>query len=407
MSLIKKVFINFIVISAFALVTMIIARQEFQLFPALSFIVTAFLLSFIISLKYIEKVDFFFIVIFFMGFLGFLVLSMNTPILTPFHPHDEEFFLALDEIGYFFENFFRGVSFIAAVSTIFVQKLLMKKIKRPFLGLTLIVSLFLIIPMRDFPYLPIFLRFNYLFITFFFCYILVIINEFGPVVYKYRKITNVLNNDLEPERYLHEMEKFVNNNKYKYPINLEDDKLHKIWLVVAYISSGNLDRALEILSDVNVNLDFNKTKDSILWMHYNYHSCDIYLLKNDFENAEKHYGIMKIYYDIFKSNSRSIRKKTILKDFDDLIFELDTRLHPSKDKYRKVLTYYEKLMNNKKIGLRGKVNVMFKMAIAYENLGMEEERKKCLEYVATNGNKHYRVELAKEILAKLNEINVE
>ena len=237
-------------------------------------------------------------------------------------------------------------------------------------------------------------------------YILIYKIKLIPLQKKYKiLVTKVLETEIDPEKFIKEFEPFMEMIQEKgYS---EDDKFRKMWLVVAYISNGNLDKALEILNDTNVNLDFNKTKDSIFWVSYNHCLCDIYLLKNDFENAEKHYDIMKSYYDIFKSNPRNAHKKTVLKDFDDWVFELDTRLYPSKDKYQKVLAYYEKLMNNEKTSLRGKVNLKFKMAIAYENLGMEEERKKCLEYVAANGNKHYRVKLAKEMLAKLNETNVE
>ena len=206
------------------------------------------------------------------------------------------------------------------------------------------------------------------------------------IVFKriYKKYIDVLNNDLEPEKFIKLTETELQKTKrFLYKICL------KINLAAGYSALNETEEALKILEEI----DFKgkKVRPNLRMLYYYNKSLFLCILnrKNEakeiYENGleilqENKHGItmeMKIYFDILKN----------------LIYHEDNR--------EEIINLYEKIIKITK----EKINIIFaKYNIAQykEKMGNIKEALELYKEVAEKGNKLYIVERAEEKMKKLN-----
>ena len=145
-------------------------------------------------------------------------------------------------------------------------------------------------------------------------------------------------------------------------------------LAVAYYANGEFDKAIDILKSVhseNIASTFNL--------------CVSYLGKNDIQGARMHHEIFKRY--------------KLSKLYYYLGKRLDAEFDIAYGNFEKALAFY--INDYEKFKSRyHRVNVSFKLAIIYGNLGEFEKQKELFEYVDENGGQLYIVKLAREWLEK-------
>ena len=362
----------------------LIARQNPVFYYLMMSGAVTLIFSLIISLKYIEKVDFFFILAFFMVFPGFVILQMNTPTFSFDEVAQGEYFEAFDEVSSFLASFFGEASLIAASSTVFLQKTIKGSIKKSLLGSAMVVILFSSLFLSDMPYLPILLQFNYLFITLAICFFLVAINENGLTKIEYRKIINILHNELDPAKYIEEIEKFNKKGKYK-SLNLNGDP--KVDLGVGFLAIGNFDKAICLFQEV-----LKDSSNEYTWFLASYQLSSIYLSNNEIDLAKPLYK--KMQETSCKNNNKQETTKYIMSF-------LEAKFHLAQQEYEKALKIYKEIGIKSNAPPISNINIKFDMALAYDGLGLEKDRIACLEYVSEYGNNHYKAAMARELLNEL------
>jgi|GEM_PF-3849693 len=201
-------------------------------------------------------------------------------------------------------------------------------------------------------------------------------------------------NDNDPDMFLQETDKFLGENKLSEGFfrGVSSNR------AVAYLRSGNTDKALEIWSKLKNDEEEMRKKhriyDNPTKATINHNLCFAYLEKGQIVEAEQHYATLKAMRDD-ETLSREWMTNTIDILGADLLF--------TKGRHEEALDAYETLLRNKTDW--NIINIHFNLSEIYRNMGDVEKQKEHLNQVIDKGNKHYKVAIAQEKLNEIENVN--
>ena len=225
--------------------------------------------------------------------------------------------------------------------------------------------------------------FNYLLYPIIFL-VLLMVNT-GLWMYLYSNYMNVLDNELDPEKFIELTENEYNKNKNKKYRNYM-----KLNLSAGYSSAGKIETAYEKLKEVDLSKKLYRERDKIL---YYYNEALILNVLGKKEEATE------IYNKELSEEIEKIGKRKKDSEIYNLVKALEVMLFHQNDNEKMIEILNEAL---KKTKIK-RQNLGFKhlLAIYKEKAGKIEEARELYKEVAENGNKLYIVQEAREKLKKL------
>ena len=229
--------------------------------------------------------------------------------------------------------------------------------------------------------------FNYLLYPIIFLVLLMV--NIGLWIYLYSNYMNVLDKELNPEKFIELTENEYNKNKNKKYRNYM-----KLNLSAGYSSAGKIETAYEKLKEVDLSKKLYRERNKIL---YYYNEALILNVLGKKEEATEIYN---------KELSEEIEKiknnKKLGEIYCSLIKVLEGMLFHENDNEKMIEILNEAL---KKIKIK-RQNLGFKYLLATykEKVGKTREAIELYKEVAENGNKLYIVQEAKEKLENINRI---
>ena len=198
-------------------------------------------------------------------------------------------------------------------------------------------------------------------------------------------IGKILSEELDPPRFIKEMEDFIGNELHER----EEWLLFysKSALGAGYISNGELDKATDLCHKLEEGCRENYKKTL-------YYQLSIsYFLKEDLETGLK-------YYEMFKTFKTSAMERKAFNESNTVYLEglIDYSQGKYDESLAKTLVLLEEASDRS-----AKVNAHFRLAKVYKALGDTEKQKEHLEYVVEHGNKLHIVKVAREELQALKE----
>ena len=187
---------------------------------------------------------------------------------------------------------------------------------------------------------------------------------------KYNKINSVLYEELNPEKYIELVEK---NYKVKDTPTI---------FVLGYLNSGNMEKAYEILKNINVEKQFSNSRYEV----YIFQSLTLI-------EMEKWKEALDIYIEHIKYNKNNIKDRNTNLFLEDL----EAYLFNNNEKMIEYLTKKLKTETRKMFALKSK----YQLGICKEKIGEIEEAMELYKEVVENGNKLYIVQEAKEKLENI------
>ena len=189
---------------------------------------------------------------------------------------------------------------------------------------------------------------------------------------KNNKINSVLYEELNPEKYIKLVEK---NYKVKSSPTI---------FILGYLNNGNMEKAYEILKNINVENQFFNIRYEI----YIFQSL-VLIEMGKWKEA------LDIYIEHIKYNKNYIYIKD--KNTNLSLEDLEAYLFNNNEKMIEYLTKKLKTETRKMFALKSK----YQLGICKEKAGKIEEARELYKEVIENGNKLYIVQEAKEKLKKL------
>ena len=226
--------------------------------------------------------------------------------------------------------------------------------------------------------------FNYLLYPIIFLVLLMV--NIGLWMYLYSNYMNVLDKELDPEKFIELTENEYNKNRNKKYRNYM-----KLNLAAGYSSAGKIETAYEKLKEVDLSKKLYRERNKIL---YYYNEALILNVLGKKEEATEIYN---------KELSEEIEKiknnKKLGEIYCSLIKVLEGMLFHENDNEKMIEILNEAL---KKIKIK-RQNLGFKYLLATykEKVGKTREAIELYKEVAENGNKLYIVQEAREKLKKL------
>ena len=187
---------------------------------------------------------------------------------------------------------------------------------------------------------------------------------------KYNKINLVLYEELNPEKYIELVEK---NYKVKDKPTI---------FVLGYLNSGNMEKAYEILKNINVEKQFSSSRYEI----YIFQSLTLI-------EMGKWKEALDIYIEHIKYNKNNIKDRNTNLFLEDL----EAYLFNNNEKMIEYLTKKLKTETKKIVIVKAK----YQLGIYKEKTGKIEEARELYKEVIENGNKLYIVQEAKEKLENI------
>ena len=187
---------------------------------------------------------------------------------------------------------------------------------------------------------------------------------------KYNKINLVLYEELNPEKYIELVEK---NYKVKDKPTI---------FVLGYLNSGNMEKAYEILKNINVENQFFNIRYEI----YIFQSLTLI-------EMGKWKEALDIYIEHIKYNKNNIKDRNTNLFLEDL----EAYLFNNNEKMIEYLTKKLKTETKKIVIVKAK----YQLGIYKEKTGKIEEARELYKEVIENGNKLYIVQEAKEKLENI------
>ena len=187
---------------------------------------------------------------------------------------------------------------------------------------------------------------------------------------KNNKINSVLYEELNPEKYIELVEK---NYKVKDTPTI---------FVLGYLNSGNMEKAYEILKNINVEKQFSNSRYEV----YIFQSLTLI-------EMEKWKEALDIYIEHIKYNKNNIKDRNTNLFLEDL----EAYLFNNNEKMIEYLTKKLKTETRKMFALKTK----YQLGICKEKIGEIEEAMELYKEVVENGNKLYIVQEAKEKLENI------
>lgn len=205
-------------------------------------------------------------------------------------------------------------------------------------------------------------------------------------VYFYQKYMNILNEELDPEKFIE-----ITQNEYDRNKNKRYRNYMKLNLCAGYSSLGKVEEAYQNLKDIDLSKkSLFREQDKIL---YYYNEA---LLLHGLERKEE---AIVIYKEKVLKMMEKFKTKKGLDETNAMIEFLNGILFYENDSTKMIEILSETL---KKLSVKRQVLVIKHLLANYKSKAGEiEEARKLYEEVIKNGNKLYIVEEAKEKLNKM------
>ena len=225
--------------------------------------------------------------------------------------------------------------------------------------------------------------FNYLVYPIIFLVLLMV--NIGLWMYLYSNYMNVLDNELDPEKFIELTENEYNKNKNKKYRNYM-----KLNLSAGYSSAGKIETAYEKLKEVDLSKKLYRERNKIL---YYYNEALILNVLGKKEEATE------IYNKELSEEIEKIGKRKKDSEIYNLIKSLEGMLFHENDNEKMIEILNEALKKTKT--KRQNLGLKHLLAAYKEKAGKIEEAIELYKEVAENGNKLYIVQEAREKLKKL------
>ena len=228
--------------------------------------------------------------------------------------------------------------------------------------------------------------FNYLFYPIIFLVLLMV--NIGLWIYLYSNYMNVLDKELNPEKFIELTENEYNKNKNKKYRNYM-----KLNLSAGYSSAGKIETAYEKLKEVDLSKKLYRERNKIL---YYYNEALILNVLGKKEEATE------IYNKELSEEIEKIGKRKKDSEIYNLVKALEGMLFHGNDNEKMIEILNEALKKLKT--KRQNLGLKHLLAAYKEKAGKIEEAIELYKEVAENGNKLYIVQEAKEKLENINRI---
>ena len=228
--------------------------------------------------------------------------------------------------------------------------------------------------------------FNYLVYPIIFLVLLMV--NIGLWMYLYSNYMNVLDNELDPEKFIELTENEYNKNKNKKYRNYM-----KLNLSAGYSSAGKIETAYEKLKEVDLSKKLYRERNKIL---YYYNEALILNVLGKKEEATE------IYNKELSEEIEKIGKRKKDSEIYNLVKALEGMLFHENDNEKMIEILNEALKKTKT--KRQNLGLKHLLAAYKEKVGKIEEAMELYKEVAENGNKLYIVQEAKEKLENINRI---
>ena len=204
-------------------------------------------------------------------------------------------------------------------------------------------------------------------------------------MYLYSNYMNILDNELDPEKFIELTENEYNRNKNKKYRNYM-----KLNLVAGYSSSGKIETAYEKLKEVDLSKKLYRERNKIL---YYYNEALILNVLGKKEEATE------IYNKELSEEIENIGKRKKDSEIYNLVKALEGMLFHENDNEKMIEILNEALKKSKT--KRQNLGFKYLLATHKEKIGEIEEAMELYKEVIENGNKLYIVQEAVEKLKKL------
>ena len=228
--------------------------------------------------------------------------------------------------------------------------------------------------------------FNYLLYPIIFLVLLMV--NIGLWIYLYSNYMNVLDKELNPEKFIELTENEYNKNKNKKYRNYM-----KLNLSAGYSSAGKIETAYEKLKEVDLSKKLYRERNKIL---YYYNEALILNVLGKKEEATE------IYNKELSEEIEKIGKRKKDSEIYNLVKALEGMLFHGNDNEKMIEILNEALKKLKT--KRQNLGLKHLLAAYKEKAGKIEEAIELYKEVAENGNKLYIVQEAKEKLENINRI---
>ena len=228
--------------------------------------------------------------------------------------------------------------------------------------------------------------FNYLVYPIIFL-VLLMVNT-GLWMYLYSNYMNILDNELDPEKFIELTENEYNKNKNKKYRNYM-----KLNLSAGYSSAGEIETAYEKLKEVDLSKKLYRERNKIL---YYYNEALILNVLGKKEEATE------IYNKELSEEIEKIEKRKKNSEIYNLVKALEGMLFHQNDNVKMIEILNEALKKTKT--KRQKLGFKYLLATYKEKAGEIQEAMELYKEVIENGNKLYIVQEAKEKLENINRI---
>lgn len=225
--------------------------------------------------------------------------------------------------------------------------------------------------------------FNYLVYPIIFLVLLMV--NIGLWMYLYSNYMNVLDNELDPEKFIELTENEYNKNKNKKYRNYM-----KLNLSAGYSSAGKIETAYEKLKEVDLSKKLYREQNKIL---YYYNEALILNVLGKKEEATE------IYNKELSEEIEKIGKRKKDSEIYNLVKALEGMLFHENNNEKMIEILNEALKKTKT--KRQNLGLKHLLAAYKEKVGKIEEAMELYKEVAENGNKLYIVQEAREKLKKL------
>ena len=228
--------------------------------------------------------------------------------------------------------------------------------------------------------------FNYLFYPIIFLVLFKVNSRLW--MYLYSNYMNILDNELDPEKFIELTENEYNKNKNKKYRNYM-----KLNLSAGYSSAGKIETAYEKLKEVDLSKKLYRERNKIL---YYYNEALILNVLGKKEEATE------IYNKELSEEIEKIGKRKKDSEIYNLVKALEGMLFHENDNEKMIEILNEALKKTKT--KRQNLGLKHLLAAYKEKAGKIEEAIELYKEVAENGNKLYIVQEAKEKLENINRI---
>ena len=225
--------------------------------------------------------------------------------------------------------------------------------------------------------------FNYLFYPIIFLVLFKVNSRLW--MYLYSNYMNILDNELDPEKFIELTENEYNRNKNKKYRNYM-----KLNLAAGYSSAGKIETAYEKLKEVDLSKKLYRERNKIL---YYYNEALILNVLGKKEEATE------IYNKELSEEIENIGKRKKDSEIYNLVKALEGMLFHENDNEKMIEILNEALKKSKT--KRQNLGFKYLLATHKEKIGEIEEAMELYKEVIENGNKLYIVQEAVEKLKKL------